>query len=67
VDASTRDGLKKIDRPLFRDFWDRFIASLQALSNKVGNLMTFELVSFDMTPHFSIVDITACTVVQAVV
>ena len=42
VDASTREGLKKIDRPLFRDFWDRFIASLRALSDKVGNL-------FDLT------------------
>jgi len=41
VDASTREGLKKIDRPLFRDFWDRFIASLQALSDKVGNLVSF--------------------------
>jgi len=37
VDASTKDGLKKIDRPLFRDFWDRFIGSFQALSDKVGD------------------------------
>jgi len=35
VDASTKEGLKKIDRPLFRDFWDRFIASLRTLSDKV--------------------------------
>jgi len=35
VDASTKESLKKIDRPLFKDFWDRFIASLQALSDKV--------------------------------
>lgn len=34
VDASTKDSLKKIDRPLFRDFWERFIASLKALSEK---------------------------------
>ncbi|KAK3084453.1 hypothetical protein FSP39_013792 [Pinctada imbricata] len=34
VDASTKDSLKKIDRPLFRDFWDRFIDSLTALSDK---------------------------------
>lgn len=34
VDASTKDSLKKIDRPLFRDFWDRFLDSLDALSAK---------------------------------
>jgi len=45
VDASTREGLKKIDRPLFRDFWDRFIASLRALSDKVDNSVDFASVS----------------------
>ncbi|XP_014292785.1 S-adenosyl-L-methionine-dependent tRNA 4-demethylwyosine synthase TYW1 [Halyomorpha halys] len=34
VDASTKDSLKKIDRPLFPDFWERFIDSLKALSEK---------------------------------
>ncbi|KAJ7387044.1 S-adenosyl-L-methionine-dependent tRNA 4-demethylwyosine synthase [Desmophyllum pertusum] len=34
VDASTKDSLKKIDRPLFRDFWPRFLESLKALSEK---------------------------------
>ncbi|XP_035390138.1 S-adenosyl-L-methionine-dependent tRNA 4-demethylwyosine synthase TYW1 [Electrophorus electricus] len=34
VDASTRDSLKKIDRPLFKDFWERFLDSLQALGEK---------------------------------
>lgn len=34
VDASSRDALKKIDRPLFRDFWERFLGSLKALSSK---------------------------------
>jgi len=34
VDASTKDSLKKIDRPLFRDFWERFIDSLKALKEK---------------------------------
>jgi len=34
VDASTKESLKKIDRPLFRDFWPRFIGSLEALSEK---------------------------------
>lgn len=34
VDASTKESLKKIDRPLFRDFWDRFLESLIALGEK---------------------------------
>ncbi|ELU18799.1 hypothetical protein CAPTEDRAFT_180119 [Capitella teleta] len=34
VDASTKDSLKRIDRPLFRDFWERLIDSLKALSEK---------------------------------
>ncbi|XP_014240606.1 S-adenosyl-L-methionine-dependent tRNA 4-demethylwyosine synthase-like [Cimex lectularius] len=34
VDASTKESLKKIDRPLFKDFWERFIESLKALSSK---------------------------------
>lgn len=35
VDAATKDALKKIDRPLFKDFWPRFLDSLSALSAKV--------------------------------
>lgn len=27
VDAATKDALKAIDRPLFGDFWERFIVS----------------------------------------
>lgn len=34
VDASSKASLKKIDRPLFRDFWERFIDSLKALGEK---------------------------------
>lgn len=34
VDASTKSSLKKIDRPLFKDFWERFIGSLNALGKK---------------------------------
>ena len=37
VDASMKESLKKIDRPLFRDFWPRFIASLEALAEKVSD------------------------------
>ncbi|KAM9468428.1 S-adenosyl-L-methionine-dependent tRNA 4-demethylwyosine synthase TYW1 isoform 1-T1 [Clarias gariepinus] len=34
VDASTKDSLKRIDRPLFTDFWQRFLDSLKALGVK---------------------------------
>lgn len=34
IDASTKDSLKKIDRPLFSDFWPRFMDSLKALGEK---------------------------------
>lgn len=27
VDAATKDSLKAIDRPLFGDFWERFLVS----------------------------------------
>ena len=35
VDAGTKESLKKIDRPLFRDFWERYLDSLRALKTKV--------------------------------
>lgn len=34
IDASTKDSLKKIDRPLFKDFWERFLSSLSELGRK---------------------------------
>ncbi|NXD28528.1 TYW1 synthase, partial [Spelaeornis formosus] len=34
VDASTKESLRKIDRPLFKDFWQRFLDSLKALAEK---------------------------------
>ncbi|KAI6649761.1 S-adenosyl-L-methionine-dependent tRNA 4-demethylwyosine synthase-like [Oopsacas minuta] len=34
VDAASEGSLKLIDRPLFRDFWPRFVDSLRALSDK---------------------------------
>lgn len=34
VDAGTKESLKAIDRPLFGDFWERFIDSLKALREK---------------------------------
>jgi len=34
VDAATKESLKKVDRPLFSDFWERFLDCLTALSKK---------------------------------
>merc|ERR1719376_1575235 len=34
IDASTKEALKAIDRPLHKDFWERFIASLKQLALK---------------------------------
>lgn len=34
VDASTKDTLKKIDRPLHKDFWERFQSSLASLKRQ---------------------------------
>lgn len=34
VDAATPESLKKIDRPLFKDYWPRFVDSLKALGTK---------------------------------
>lgn len=31
IDAGTKEALRQIDRPLFGDFWERFLASLDAL------------------------------------
>ena len=34
IDAATRDALKAVDRPLFPDFWERFLASIDSLRQK---------------------------------
>jgi len=34
IDASTKESLKSVDRPLFQDFWERFLASMDALKFK---------------------------------
>lgn len=34
VDAGSKEDLKRIDRPLFRDFWQRYLDSLEALGQK---------------------------------
>lgn len=56
VDASTKDSLKKIDRPLFKDFWQRFLDSLRALGEKVGPLC----LNPDKTRVFTLVEQLIC-------
>lgn len=34
VDAASKESLKAVDRPLFKDFWERFLSCLQALREK---------------------------------
>lgn len=34
IDAPTKESLKEIDRPLFSDYWERFLACLDALATK---------------------------------
>ncbi|MBD3209615.1 4-demethylwyosine synthase TYW1 [Candidatus Woesearchaeota archaeon] len=36
VDAPSKDLLKKIDKPLFPDYWERFLGSLDGLAKKKG-------------------------------
>lgn len=42
VDAATKESLKRIDRPLFADFWERFLSCIDALSKK-GQRTVFRL------------------------
>lgn len=37
VDAATKESLKAIDRPLFGDFWERFVVS-DFLGNQIVNV-----------------------------
>jgi len=34
VDASNKESLKAIDRPLFKDYWERFTGALKEMSAK---------------------------------
>lgn len=34
VDAATKESLRAVDRPLFKDFWERFLACLEELKHK---------------------------------
>ena len=36
VDGTTKEGLKKLDRPLFRDYWERFGACVDAVKSRVS-------------------------------
>eukprot|EP00835_Amoeboradix_gromovi_P004811 NODE_402_length_9320_cov_0.440252.p1 type:complete len:620 gc:universal NODE_402_length_9320_cov_0.440252:2433-574(-) len=59
IDASTKDSLKEVDRPLFSDFWERFLASLKFLKDK-GQRTVYRLTlvkEFNMTEIKEYVDI----------
>lgn len=43
IDAATPETLKAIDRPLFGDFWERYIASLQAIRQKTATRTVYRL------------------------
>ena len=34
VDAASKESLREVDRPLFKDFWERFLSCLQQLKKK---------------------------------
>ena len=34
IDAGTKESLKAVDRPLFKDFWERFLGCLDAIRDK---------------------------------
>ncbi|MCJ1252217.1 hypothetical protein MMC24_000021 [Lignoscripta atroalba] len=40
IDASNRDSLRKVDRPLHRDFWERFLRCLDILREKRFSMRT---------------------------
>eukprot|EP01061_Rhynchopus_euleeides_P042587 TRINITY_DN74281_c0_g1_i1.p1 TRINITY_DN74281_c0_g1~~TRINITY_DN74281_c0_g1_i1.p1 ORF type:complete len:671 (+),score=295.96 TRINITY_DN74281_c0_g1_i1:84-2015(+) len=42
VDAATKESMKAIDRPIFEDFWDRFLRGVDAMRNK-GQRTVFRL------------------------
>ena len=42
VDAATEESMKAIDRPVFSDFWQRFLAGVDAMRNK-GQRTVFRL------------------------
>lgn len=51
IDAATKDTLKAVDRPLFQDFWERFLSCLQQLKAK-GQRTVYRLTlvkSYNMT------------------
>eukprot|EP01116_Phalansterium_solitarium_P022283 TRINITY_DN72_c0_g1_i1.p1 TRINITY_DN72_c0_g1~~TRINITY_DN72_c0_g1_i1.p1 ORF type:complete len:748 (+),score=116.68 TRINITY_DN72_c0_g1_i1:114-2357(+) len=43
VDAATKESLKKIDRPLFSDFWERFMACIDEMREKGTQRTVFRL------------------------
>eukprot|EP01117_Protostelium_nocturnum_P011296 TRINITY_DN409_c0_g2_i1.p1 TRINITY_DN409_c0_g2~~TRINITY_DN409_c0_g2_i1.p1 ORF type:complete len:396 (-),score=71.70 TRINITY_DN409_c0_g2_i1:48-1100(-) len=42
IDAGTKESLRKVDRPIFTDFWERFLGSIESLRKK-GQRTVFRL------------------------
>lgn len=40
IDASNKESLRKIDRPLHRDFWERFVRCLDIIRSRRHNMRT---------------------------
>lgn len=53
VDAATKESLKAIDRPLFGDFWERFLVSIPFLSL----IFLFYIYIYKMTCNYRSIDI----------
>ena len=53
IDAATPASLKAVDRPLFADYWERFIDSLKALRKKKQRTtyVSFSLSFFSQRCH----------------
>lgn len=54
IDASNRESLKKIDRPLNRDFWERFLKCLDIIREKRFTMRT--VYRFTLVKGFNIDD-----------
>ncbi|ODV98525.1 hypothetical protein PACTADRAFT_48267 [Pachysolen tannophilus NRRL Y-2460] len=63
IDASTRDSLKKVDRPLFKDYWERLLKCLEILKTTQAHQRTvFRLTlvkGFNMTDVNEYADLVA--------
>ena len=74
VDAANPEELKKVDRPLFEDFWERFLASIDALrENKQRTVYRLTLIKGHFYSYLCVCEfacvccVALCCVVACVV